>query len=342
MSAYQDTVEEASSELRALWRALNVAPLWEAPSGAPGSAAREAAHIWRWSEAMPMLLDTAKISSPRVVERRVMVLVNPASAAVGKDATAGLLTGSLQTLLPGETARPHRHTMDALRFILEGEGAETIVDGKPCKMTPGDLILTPGWTWHEHVHGGPTPVIWLDILNVMLHEAFGTTRFQPGPVREPPPQYDDTMFTAANMLPVMGWHDRPYSPVFRYPWAQAVEAVKVAPAARDGSRRARYANPTTGGACMALIDCGVLQLPPSVETIAFRSSASTICSVVEGVGVSTFDGGKQVDWAPRDTFTVPANQTVVHRAGSSGARLFIASDRAAYERLGLLQEEFVG
>jgi gentisate 1,2-dioxygenase len=252
-----------------------------------------------------------------------------------------MLTGSLQTLLPGERARPHRHTMDALRFALTGEGAETIVDGKPCPMEPGDLILTPGWTWHEHIHHGAEPVIWLDVLNLMLHETFATARFQPGPVREAEAQYDDAAFAVANMVPVMGWQNRSYSPVFRYPWAAAVEAVAAAPAAPDGSRRARYVNPMTGGSCMALIDCSVLELPGALETAPFRSSAGAICSVVEGVGISTFEDGSQIDWAPRDTFTLPPNQKVVHRAGPAGARLFVASDRAAYERLGLLREEFV-
>ena len=33
-------------------------------------------------------------------------------------------------ILPGETARSHRHTPNALRLILEGEGAYTIVNGE--------------------------------------------------------------------------------------------------------------------------------------------------------------------------------------------------------------------
>lgn len=340
MSSYQPAVEGIPMELRRMWERLCIEPIWENPNGAIEHVASERPHIWRWEAVLPMLMETAKVSSPALLERRIVVLAPPDKA--GKVGTVGLLTSTFQTLLPGERARPHRHTMDALRFALDGDGAQTFVDGKPCPMLPGDLILTPGWTWHEHVHEGDQPVVWLDILNLPLHHSLGTIEFQPGPRNETPLQYDDATFAVANVRPVLDWAGRRHSPVFRYPWTATAAALDAAPEAPDGSRRVRYVNPVNGGPCMDLVDCTALQLAPSLETAAFRSSASAICSVIDGEGETVFEDGSRLAWAARDVFTVPQRQFVTHKAGRGGARLFFASDRSAYERLGLLKEEYAG
>ena len=97
------------------------------------------------------------LANPAAVERRVLSLVNPGSKSVEDEATIQNLSAAIQILLPGELARPHRHSMNALRFVLEGSGALTVVDGKPCAMEFGDLILTSAWCWHEHVDRGNGP-----------------------------------------------------------------------------------------------------------------------------------------------------------------------------------------
>jgi gentisate 1,2-dioxygenase len=76
--------------------------------------------------------------------------------------------------------------MNALRFVIEGKGASTIVDGKDCPMEEGDLVITPGWTWHEHVHRGDAPIIWLDALDApMTCRTPPTTRPSPFPISSP-------------------------------------------------------------------------------------------------------------------------------------------------------------
>ena len=125
-------------------------------------------------------------SQPAAVERRVLSLVNPVAKSAEDESTTRNLAAAIQILLPGESARPHRHSMNALRFVLEGSGALTMVDGKACAMEFGDLILTPAWCWHEHVHGGVEPMIWLDALDVPFHLYLGTAKFQPGPVNTAP------------------------------------------------------------------------------------------------------------------------------------------------------------
>jgi gentisate 1,2-dioxygenase len=139
----------------------------------------------------PLLDKAMDLTSPEAVERRVLSLVNPSARSPEDKATTRNISAALQILLPGESARPHRHSMNALRFVLEGRGAITVVNGKPCPMEEGDLILTPAWTWHEHVHRGEKPIIWLDTLDVPLHLYMGTARFQPGPVTDLPATLSD-------------------------------------------------------------------------------------------------------------------------------------------------------
>jgi gentisate 1,2-dioxygenase len=242
-------------------------------------------------------------------------------------------------LLPGEKARPHRHSMNALRFVLEGSGATTVVDGKPCRMDEGDLVLTPAWTWHEHVHEGTEPIIWLDALDVPLHHYLGTGAFQPGPIGEPPETVPDEAFAVASVVPDVTYTTKAYSPVFRYPYGPAATAVAAAPLARDGSRRVRYVNPLNGGTAMELIDCFLVQLDPGMTTLPFRTNASSVCCVIEGEGESQV-GDKTVSWRKRDIFTLPQGNRIVHKSTGGTARLFVVSDRDVFARLGLLQEEY--
>jgi gentisate 1,2-dioxygenase len=325
--------------LRRAWKAANLAPLWENKFAHRPAPPPEPTHLWAWDEIRPLVGGAITVASPEAVERRVLQLVPPHRNADEGQQTSRTLAANLQILLPGETARPHRHTMNALRFVLEGAGAVTIVDGKTCPMEEGDLVLTPAWTWHEHVHRGSAPIIWLDVLDVPLHHHLGTGAFQPGPATEIPETVADAAFAIANVVPDTGYTTRDYSPVFRYPYAGAAAAVAAAPPARDGSRRVRYINPLTGGTGMALIDCFLVQLDPGTTTLPFRTNATSVCCVIEGAGESEI-GGKTIRWQKRDIFTLPQGNRIVHRSGDGAARLFQVSDRDIYARLGLLEEEY--
>jgi gentisate 1,2-dioxygenase len=205
-------------------------------------------------------------------------------------------------------------------------------------MGERDLILTPGWSWHEHMHRGTRPVIWLDGLNSPLHRYLGTAEFEPGPPRELITPLADAAFQVANILPDTGGAAR-YSPVFRYPYEAAAAVVEAAPKGKDGARRARYVNPMTGGPAMALMDHQLMQLDAGATTIPFRTSANAICAVVEGEGISSI-GSENFAWGPKDVFTLPCGNWITHRAGPAKARLFVFSDREVFARLGILKEEY--
>ena len=138
-----------------------LAPLWEVIHRlvAPKPITRAVPHLWQYEQVRPFLLESGAIISAKEAERRVLILENPVLR--GEARTADTLYAGLQLILPGEVAPAHRHTPAALRFIVEGEGAYTAVDGERAYMRVGDLILTPSWSWHDHGHEGEGPMVWL-------------------------------------------------------------------------------------------------------------------------------------------------------------------------------------
>jgi gentisate 1,2-dioxygenase len=324
---------------KAAWQDARLSPLWESAVAFSERPAAPAPLFWPWSEIRPLVDRAIKLVSPRDVERRVLMFTDPSLNTSRRATTTKGLNAGLQILLPGETARPHRHSMDAIRFVLEGEGAITIVNGKEYEMTEGDLILTPGWCWHEHVHRGTRPVIWLDGLNSPLHRYLGTAAFEPGPAGAFVETIPDAAFAVPNILPIADADTTVHSPVFRYTYEAACAAVEAAPIGRDESRRVRYANPATGGPAMALMDHCLMQLDAEAITTPFRTTSNSICVVVEGSGVSNI-GNETFAWGPKDVFTLPQGNWITHRASQMTARLFLYSDREVFSRLGLLEEEY--
>jgi gentisate 1,2-dioxygenase len=334
-SETQPAHDPAYDEVRKAWRAAHLQPLWENPVAHKVREGGPKPHLWEWQVLRPLVDDAMKVTSPAAVERRVLTLVDPEGKG-GAGATTTNLTTALQILLPGESARPHRHTMNALRFVLEGNGAATIVDGRNCPMAEGDLVITPGWTWHEHVHKGDVPIIWLDALDAPLHRYLGTDVFEPGPPHDIPDYADDDAFAYPNIVPEMS--ERPFSPVFRYPWAAAAAALRVAPHWKDGTRRVRYVNPLTGGPATALLDCYLTQIDPGSETIRYRTSSNAVCVVVEGSGTSQV-GPDTLRWNQKDIFNLPHGNWITHQA-KERTTLFVVSDRDVLRRLGLLKEQY--
>src|SRR5687767_2920988 len=163
-------VEPAQNEqMEAFYREIETKwlhALWSSPQrgGRPTEpVAPFAPAHWRWSEIRDYMARAGKLVQPGAdSQRRVLTLNNPAVKPGG--GATHTLTGAVQMVLPGEIAPSHRHTNAAIRFIIEGEGATTIVDGEPVPMNPGDLVLTPGWSYHGHVSKAEGPVLWMDSL----------------------------------------------------------------------------------------------------------------------------------------------------------------------------------
>ena len=324
-------------DVRKAWHAANVRPLWENVLAHKVREGGPKPNHWPWRLMRSFVDDAMRVTSPAAVERRVLTLTDPDGIGGAGSTTTNLTTG-LQILLPGEAARPHRHTMNALRFVIEGKGASTVVDGKDCPMDEGDLIITPGWTWHEHVHKGSAPIVWLDALDAPLHRYLGTDVFEPGPTHDMPKVMDDAAFAFPNIVPEMGDPAPAFSPVFRYPWAAASAGVRAAPTWKDGARRVRYVNPVNGGPVMPLMDCYLSQIDKGTETVRYRSTSNAVCFVCEGRG-TTHVGEDTIAWEAKDVFSLPHGNWITHRADET-ATLFLVTDRDALRRLDLLKEQY--
>src|ERR1700726_2335912 len=154
--------------------AYDMAPLWEVLKNLvitePRSAA--AAAIWHYKDVRPLIAEAGDLITAKEAERRVLVLENPALR--GKSRATNTLFAGLQLILPGEIAPAHRHTASAIRFVLDGEGAYTQVEGEKTIMWRGDFVMTPHGTTHDHGNTSTKPMIWLDVLDVPTVNFFET------------------------------------------------------------------------------------------------------------------------------------------------------------------------
>ena len=133
MSAEQPNEEYEAA--KAAWQEALLSPLWESAVAFREGPGSQTALFWRWSSVRPLVDAAIRLVSPRDVERRVLMFTDPNLNSSRRATTTLGLNAGLQILLPGESARPHRHSMDAIRFVLEGEGAVTVVDGKEYAAT---------------------------------------------------------------------------------------------------------------------------------------------------------------------------------------------------------------
>ncbi|MGQ9365476.1 gentisate 1,2-dioxygenase [Azospirillum sp. ST 5-10] len=299
-------------------------------------------YLWTFAEAKALLLEAGRLITAKEAERRVLILENPGLRGQSRITTS--LYAGLQMVLPGEVAPAHRHSQSALRFVLDGSGAHTAVDGERTVMEVGDFVITPAQAWHDHGNGSGEPMIWLDGLDIPTVSFFDASFAESYPDDEQPvtrPAGDSLARYGANMLPVDHEPARPTSPIFNYPYARTREALERM---RTGQAwdpchglKMRYVNPVDGGSPMPTISAFMQLLPKGFETAAYRSTDATVYAVVEGSGESTIDG-RTFAWGPKDIFVVPSWKRVSHRADAD-ATLFSFSDRVAQQKLGLWRED---
>ena len=322
----------------------DTAPLWEALAGlvtpTPQSSAVPA--LWRFDEIRPLLIESGDLITAKEAERRVLVLENPGIRGISQ-ITQSLYAG-IQLVLPGEVAPPHRHVASALRFVLESDGAYTAVDGERTTMEPGDFILTPSWTFHDHGNPGSAPAIWLDGLDVPIVNLFDTSfaEHYPGDTQElSRAEGDSHARYGANLLPLEYEAESLTAPVFNYPYRKSREALDTlyrnGPVHPCHGVKMQYVNPATGGYPMPTIGAFLQLLPSDFSGETYRSTDATIFCVTEGTGESRV-GEDTLTWKPHDIFVVPSWCPVSHNS-SGEAVLFSFSDRPAQKALGLWREQ---
>src|ERR671930_2731187 len=183
----------------------NLAPLWEQLHSlvTPEPTTSCLPALWRYDEVRPHLMQAGGLITAQEAQRRVLILENP--GLKGQATITGSLFAGLQLILPGEGAPEHRHTQSALRFIIEGHGAYTAVDGERTSMQPGDFVITPSWTWHDHGNETDEPMVWLDGLDVPLVALFDAQFAEHYPEKAQPlsrPEGDALARYGEGLLPV--------------------------------------------------------------------------------------------------------------------------------------------
>ena len=321
----------------------NLAPLWEnlhrMVTAEPAPACLPA--IWRYRDIRPHLMESGGLISAMEATRRVLMLMNPGLG--GEASITGSLFAGLQLIMPGEIAPAHRHSQSALRFIIEGHGAYTAVDGERTAMEPGDFVITPSWTWHDHGNETDEPMVWLDGLDIQIVKLLGASFAEGYPDDTQPvsrPEGDSFARYGHNLLPVDWKPEVKTSPVFNYPYARTREAL--AALSRNGApdpyhgHKLRYVNPASGDFAMPTIATFVQLLPQGFASQPYRSTDGTVFVAVEGEG-ETRIGDTVFTWEPHDIFVVPSWMRHTHHAKSE-AVLFSFSDRVVQEKLGLWRE----
>lgn len=322
-------------------------PLWEVLANLVTPTPRSAAQPWRWEygPARDYLLRAGDLISAEQAERRVLILENP--GLPGTSAVVPSLYAGLQLILPGEVAPCHRHTQCALRFVLEGEGAYTAVDGERCYMRPFDLVLTPNWQWHDHGNTTGSHMIWLDGLDiptVRFYEGSFAERLETASQSESIPAGDNLHRYGRNLRPFRNTAAErrpPQQPIFHYPhaeWRESLLAVAGADAPDPHLGHAlEFTNPATGGPIMPTIAAHVRLLPAGFETRPRRATDGCTFVVVEGCGTARING-QEFPLKERDLVVVPSWSALELRAETQLV-LFGYSDKAAQEKLGLWREE---
>ncbi|HZO37212.1 MAG TPA: cupin domain-containing protein [Solirubrobacteraceae bacterium] len=329
------TLDSQVDELRRDMRREHLIPLWELEAEIMGITPKPKAvpWLWRWDQVYGIAERAgALVPVERGGDRRAIALANPGLG--GLPYATSTLWAAVQWLNGREVAPAHRHTSQAIRFIIDGAGSYSTVEGDRVFLERGDLVLTPPWTWHDHGSESDERAVWMDALDIPLNNYLDASFFEPYPER----QQEVTEKLNGSVLKYGVGHMRPaweepatgYPPMSAYKWADTERALRdVASVDSDpfDDVALEYTNPHTGGPVMRSFTCWMQMLRPGVHTLAHRHTSSTVYLAFEGHGATIIDGVR-FEWGPGDMFVLPSWATHEHLNRDPGARalLFSVSD----------------
>ena len=318
----------------------------------PRSAARP--HVWRWRDGLLPLARRAGALVPvgRGGERRAIALANPGLG--GAPYATPTLWAAIQYLEPREVAPEHRHTQNAFRFVLEGEGVWTVVNGDPVAMRRGDFLPQAGWNWHGHHNISDAPMAWLDGLDIPFVHYTDSAFFQLGPeqvtsTETPDRSRAERLWGHPGLRPVSLPGSRASSPIAAYRWEHTDAALRDQLVLEDeghpgvmepGHAAIRFINPTTGDDVMPTIRAEFHRLRSGAQTAMRRAVGSAVWQVFDGRGtVRLGDQDRMIERG--DLFVVPSWVPITIGAESE-LDLFRFSDTPIFERLNQYREQVEG
>ena len=284
--------------------------LWSAPKGSFVPA------HWPYAPAKAALASAGRFINTELAERRNLILANPMPGNTYP--TVRTLVAAYQMVKAGETAKSHRHSANALRLVLDTKpNAFTIVDGKKVPMEPGDVLLTPNWSWHAHANESSADAYWMDFLDVPTVHLLNPMFFE---------HHEE------GIEPVTG--TAPDSPA-RFAWADTVRRLAAAPEAVPGRRDIELGNPA-----MATIALRVTRLDADASMTVPASTASAIVGIMQGEGRSVIDGqttsSETFEWSRGDALAVPSGSEQVCTA-TTECYVLTVTDEPILKALGWLR-----
>jgi gentisate 1,2-dioxygenase len=326
----------------------NMTPLWESLHNLVPKQPTTPylPYIWKYAQLRTTLMESGDLIGAKEAVRRVLIMENPGKR--GSSSITSTLYAGLQLIMPGEIAPSHRHTQSALRFVVEGSGAYTAVDGERHVMEPGDFIITPSWTWHDHGNPGSEPVVWLDGLDIPIIRTLDAGFAENFPEEvQPLSKADGDAFTrfGNNMVPLDYESKSKTSPIFAYPYANARAVLHTLMSTQNADPvhgyKMQYINPITGGYPMPTMATFLQMYGANFESQLYRSTDATVFSVVEGCGIVEIEGDDSptiLEFSEKDHFIIPSWKQYKIKTNKETV-LFSFSDRPIQKVLGVWREE---
>jgi gentisate 1,2-dioxygenase len=297
---------------------LKMAPGWAkvTPSLWPEPKKMFRPYRWSYDQAKGALDAAGRLINTELAERRNLILMNPSEGY----ATSRTIVAAYQMIMPGEKARSHRHTPNALRLIIDAEpGAYTIVNGEKLSMLPGDVVLTPNWCWHGHGNDSRANAYWLDVLDVPLVQLLEPMFF------EPHPDEFERESVVANASPM------------HFSWADTERRLAEAGKTSNGQpAEITLRDPGSERPALDTMALSMIELKASQKTTPRKVMANSVFGVAKGSGTTEAEGAT-LSWSRGDVVVVPAWHQHVHRS-DNGAVLFRVTDEPVMQKLGFLRE----
>src|SRR5215831_15090770 len=201
----------------------HMTPLWKVMKNVVTKepVTRCAPVIWHFGDIKRLVMESGGLITAEEAERRVLILENPAMP--GESRATNTLFAGVQMILPGEVAPAHRHVSSAIRFVLDGQGAYTAVEGEKAYMSPGDFVITANWAPHDHGNTSHKPMLWLDVLDFPMVNFFETSFAESFPDKTQPTGRDDgdsLAFYGSGVLPDGAPSNLDRSPIINYTYAR--------------------------------------------------------------------------------------------------------------------------
>ncbi len=336
-------LEDLPQDYRDQLRQQNLVPLWPSlravlPPEVPTRRTRTI--CWPYAGLRPLLLRAGELTPMSKAERRVLVLANPGHGLEKMQASAAMYLG-MQLLLPGERAPSHRHTPNAVRLVVEGEGAWTTVDGRKLPMHRGDLILTPTGLWHAHGHEGEHPVVWLDVLDLPLMHYIETSYVVEGAPQQLVPDRGASTYGRGGLAPCVHFERTdPLYPLLRYPWVEAKAGLQALADTQPDldAIQIQYIHPTTGSPAQNVLGFYALMLRPG-ETLRLPArSPACVFHLIEGSAELRVDD-QHIAMAEADTSCVPGFTavTLANTFPDRASFFFLADETPLHQKLGVYE-----